>query len=157
MKPATISQLKKTLDPLPREELLDACLRLARFKVDNKELLTYLFLKADDEAAYVDEVCAEIDESLPHAKSVLKKTLRKIIRTLDKRIRHSGNKETELQVRIHFCREIVDRKIRFGQCRVSANMYLTQIKKIEKGLGKVHPDLQFDFRVQLTGLDEYVS
>lgn len=156
MKPATIGELKKALAPLPKDELLDACLRLARFKVDNKELLTYLLLKSDNEAGYVDEVCTEIDESLPHADSVHKKTLRKIIRTMDKRIRYSGNKETELQVRIHLCREIVDRNIRFGRCRVSANMYLGQIKKIEATLEKIHPDLQYDFRVQLAGCDEYV-
>ncbi|MCM2371380.1 hypothetical protein [Aporhodopirellula aestuarii] len=156
MKPATISELKKALAPLPRDELLDACVRLARFKVDNKELLTYLLLKSDDEAGYVDEVCAEISEQLPASRSIHKKTLRKIIRTMDKCIRYSGDKETELQVRIHFCRQIVERKIYFGRCRVSANMYLTQIKKIEKALEKVHPDLQFDFREQMIGLDEYV-
>ncbi len=153
MKPATISELKRALEPLRREELLDACLRLAKFKVDNKALLTYLLLKSGDEAAYVDEVCAEIDEQLPTNRIFHKKTLRKIIRTIDKCIRFSGEKETELQIRIHLCRQVIDRDLHWGQCRVSENMYLGQLKKIEKVLEKLHPDLQYDFRQQMHGLD----
>ncbi len=153
MKPATISELKRALTPLPQEELLDACLRLAKFKVDNKELLTYLLLKSGDEAGYIDDVCAEIDEQLPANRSIHKKTLRKIIRTMDKCIRYSGDQETELQIRIHFCRQIVDRNIQWGRCRVSENMYHSQLKKIDKALEKVHPDLQHDFRQQMQGLE----
>ena len=49
MKAASIADLKKELVRLEHGELLDVCLRLARFKKDNKELLTYfLFLSQDD-------------------------------------------------------------------------------------------------------------
>ena len=71
---------------------------------------------------------------------------------MDKSLRFSGDRETELQVRIHFCQRIKDKKIRFGTCRVSANMYATQLKKIEKSIDKVHPDLQFDYAQQMSGL-----
>ncbi|MFG0262639.1 MAG: hypothetical protein ACF788_09640 [Novipirellula sp. JB048] len=152
MKAATISQLKKALAELDHQELLEACLRLARFKVDNKELLTYLLMQSEDERGYADQVCAALDAQLPNATRIHKKTLRKIVRWMDKRLRYSGDKETELQVRIHFCRRFVDRQIRFGSCRVSANMYTTQLKKIDKAIEKVHPDLQFDFRQEMDGL-----
>lgn len=152
MKPATIRELKRALAPLPREELLDACLRLAKFKVDNKALLTYLLLKSGDEAGYVDEVCAEIDEQLPVNKIIHKKTLRKIIRTMEKCIRFSGDKETELHIRIHLCRQVIDRDLQWGRCRVSENMYSSQLKKIEKALEKLHPDLQYDYRQLMQGL-----
>lgn len=152
MKPATISELKRALAPLPREELLDACLRLAKFKVDNKALLTYLLLKSSDETGYIDEVCAEIDEQLPANKIIHKKTLRKIIRTMEKCIRFSGDKETELHIRIHLCRQVIDRDLQWGRCRVSENMYFAQLKKIEKALEKLHPDLQYDYRQQMDGL-----
>tara|TARA_R110002111_G_scaffold170514_3_gene236228 strand:- start:64 stop:537 length:474 start_codon:yes stop_codon:yes gene_type:complete len=153
MKAATVSELKKALVQLDHEELLDACVRLAKFKVENKELLTYLLMKSDDEQGYANELCAEIDQQLPSVKSMHKKTLRKIIRWMEKCIRFSGDKETELQVRIHLCRRFVDRGISFGRCRVSANMYASQLKKIDKALQKVHPDLQFDFRQQMDQLD----
>ncbi|TWT65355.1 hypothetical protein [Allorhodopirellula solitaria] len=152
MKPATISELKRALAPLSHDELLDACVRLAKFKVDNKLLLTYLTLKSGDEAGYVDEVCADIDEELPARGMIHKKTLRRIIRMMEKCIRFSGDKETELQIRIHFCCQISERGLQWGRCRVSENMYLAQRKKIEKALEKVHPDLQYDFRQQMQGL-----
>ena len=153
MKAASIRDLKKTLRELDHDDLFDACIRLAKHKVENKELLTYLLLKSGDEENYVDELCDEIDELLPNAGKIHKKTLRKIVRWMDKRIRYSGDKETEIKVRIHFCRRIIDKRITFGRCRVSANMYASQLKKIDIALEKLHPDLQFDYRYQLEGLD----
>lgn len=153
MKPASISELKKALAQLDEDELRDACLRLAKFKVDNKSLLTYLLMKSDNEQAYVDEVCDEIDEMFPLGSRIPKKTMRKIIRWFDKCIRYSGDKETELQIRIYFCRQFAERQISFGNCKISSNMYLGQIKKINLALEKLHPDLQFDFRQKLAGLD----
>jgi len=152
MSAATISQLKKELVMLDQDDLLDVCLRMAKFKVESKELLTYLLFKADDEAGYANDLSDEIDQLLSVPGQIHKKTLRKIVRWMDKSLRFSGNKETELQVRIHFCRRIRDKKISFGNCRVSANMYATQLKKIDKAIDKVHPDLQFDFNQQMSGL-----
>ena len=152
MKAASISQLKKELAKLDHVELLDVCVRLAKFKVESKELLTYLLTRADNEVAYATELCDEIDESLSMSGKIHKKTLRKVVRWMDKSLRFSGDKETELQVRIHFCRRIKEMRISFGTCRVSANMYATQLKKINIALEKVHPDLRFDFNQQLAGL-----
>ena len=124
MKAAKISELKKELAKLDHDELFDVCVRLAKFKVESKELLTYLLMKSDNEIGYADELCDEIDASF-NALSVSgagvkasgrihKKTLRKIVRWMDKSLRFSGDKETELQVRIHFCRQINEKRIRFG-------------------------------------------
>lgn len=114
MKAATISQLKKELAKLDEDELLDVCVRMAKFKVESKELLTYLLMKADDEPAYADELCDEIDEHLSVSGKIHKKTLRKVVRWMDKSLRFSGDKETELQVRIHFCQRIKEKRISFG-------------------------------------------
>ena len=152
MKAATISQLKTELAKLDRDDLLDVCVRLAKFKVESKELLTYLLMKAGDEIGYADDLCSEIDQHLKAPGRIHKKALRKVVRWMDKSLRFSGDKETELQVRIHFCRRIKDRKISFGNCRISANMYATQLKKIDKAIDRVHPDLQFDFNQQMSGL-----
>ncbi|WP_146403947.1 hypothetical protein [Planctomycetes bacterium CA13] len=152
MKAATISQLKKKLVKLDHDDLLDVCVRMAKFKVESKELLTYLLIKADDEIGYANDLCSEIDLHLNAPGRIHKKTLRKVVRWIDKSLRFSGNKETELQVRIHFCRRIKDKRISFGNCRVSQNMYATQRKKIDKAIDKVHPDLQFDYKQQMSGL-----
>ena len=55
MNAATISQLKKELVKLDHDDLLDICLRMAKFKVESKELLTYLLMRANDEVGYATE------------------------------------------------------------------------------------------------------
>ncbi|MCB0546499.1 MAG: hypothetical protein KDD19_02870 [Phaeodactylibacter sp.] len=45
MKAATIRELKQAMDNLSAGELVELCLRLARFKKENKELLTYLLFE----------------------------------------------------------------------------------------------------------------
>ncbi len=154
MKPATISELKQKLILLDHDDLLDACLRLARFKADNKALLTYLLLKSDDEMAYADEVCAQIDQLFAESKTMHKKTVRKIVRWYEKQIRYSGHKETELQIRIHFCRSLIRRGFDFDRCGVTRNLFNSQVRKIETAIDKVHSDLQFDFRQQMDGFHQ---
>ena len=152
MKAVTISQLRKKVVKVGQADLLDVGVRIGKFKVGRKEQLTYWWMKADDEISYANDLCSEIDQHLDTPGRIHKKTLRKVVRWMDKSLRFSGDKETELQVRIHFCRRIKDKRISFGNCRVSANMYATQLKKIDKVIDKVHPDLQFDFNQQMSGL-----
>ena len=75
MKAASIAELKKELVRLEHGELLDACLRLARFKKDNKELLTYLLFQCQDEAAFANALCAEINEQFSLTPNAHKKTI----------------------------------------------------------------------------------
>lgn len=151
VKASSIRELKKSLALMDQAQLMEVCLRLTRFKVDNKELLTYLLDYSSDEQAYAARVCDAIDELFPDTGKMHKKTLRKIVRLMNKWIRYSGDKETELQVRIHFCQQCIDRNVGLESCRVKANLHATQIKKIDKVLEQVHPDLQFDFRSQMQG------
>ena len=51
MKTASIQELKQELQATSQTKLLDLCLRLAKFKKENKELLTYLLFEAHDEEA----------------------------------------------------------------------------------------------------------
>jgi hypothetical protein len=132
MKAASIAELKKALLQLDQGELLDACLRLARFKKDNKELLTYVLFLAENEQGFANYLCGEIDEQFLTTPNAHKKTLRKTIRWMNKCLRFSGNKETELQVRAHFCRALKTSDTPFRKNKVMTNMYLGQIKKIHK-------------------------
>ncbi|MCD4730989.1 MAG: hypothetical protein K8R74_10335, partial [Bacteroidales bacterium] len=61
MKAASISQLKQELKNRSSTELLEIGLRLARFKKENKELLTYLLFEIQDEQAYIESIKKEID------------------------------------------------------------------------------------------------
>ena len=60
MKAATISEIKHELTQTNPSILIDLCLKLAKFKKDNKELLTYLLFEAHDEVAFIEQVKLEI-------------------------------------------------------------------------------------------------
>jgi len=62
MKAASIQEIKAELSETNPRDLLQICLRLAKFKKENKELLSYLLFDAHDEAAYIKQVEALIDE-----------------------------------------------------------------------------------------------
>ena len=66
MKSATVRELKTELQEKSPKEILDLCLRLSRFKKENKELLTYLLFEATDEQSYIESVKEEIDEKFEH-------------------------------------------------------------------------------------------
>ncbi|HBE66546.1 MAG TPA: hypothetical protein DDW52_00220 [Planctomycetaceae bacterium] len=152
MEAATISKLKKELALMNQAELMDAILRLARFKRDNKELLTYLLFMSHDEQAYADYLCEQIDGFYAETPTPPKKTIQKMLRWTNKCLRYSGNKETEVQVRIHFCRVLANSRVRINQSRVIENLFHNQINKIETLIEKLHEDLRFDFRQQLASL-----
>ena len=56
MKAATVVQLRRELETLDPEHLKSLCLRLARFKLENKELLTYLLFESENESYYIEGI-----------------------------------------------------------------------------------------------------
>ena len=62
MKAATVTLIKKELQHLSEAELIETCLALAKFKKENKELLSYLLFEADNEDQYICTIKEEMDE-----------------------------------------------------------------------------------------------
>jgi hypothetical protein len=156
MKAASIQELKQELSDTSPAKLKQLCLHLAKFKKENKELLTYLLFEAHDEASYIKEVKAGIDEGLtelPKATNYLnKKALRKILRIANKHIKYMGSKQAEASILIHFCKELKSSSIPFQKTTLLKNLYLQQIKKINAAISSLHEDLQYDFEQQLKDL-----
>jgi len=158
MKSATIHELKQELLTVKSAELVDLCLRLGRFKKENKELLTYLLFEANDEQGYVRGIKEEIDGyfaeiNLSHL-YFAKKTLRKIARIINKYCRYSGSKTTEVELRIYFCMQLKDSGIPIRRNPVINNLYQSQLKKINTVLASLHEDLQYDYQREVDRLRE---
>lgn len=157
MKPATVHEIKQELITLPASALAELCLRLAKFKKDNKELLTYLLFEASDQAAYVENVKKEIDlgfEELPKPNLYLtKKSLRKILRTTAKEIRYMGSPQAEVELLTYFCLKIRGSDIPIHKNAVLNNLYQQQLKKIRGVIATLHEDLQYDYLRGLKGLE----
>ncbi|WP_018344919.1 hypothetical protein [Cytophaga aurantiaca] len=156
MKAATLNELKKELTGLPAKELVEICLRLAKYKKESKELLTYLIFESDNEANYIAAIKADIDEQFELLNTsnlyVAKKGLQKIVRSISKYIKYSGIKQTEIEVLIYFCQMVKKSRIRITQNTVIENLYNRQLAKIEKALNSLHEDLQFDYQQEVEGL-----
>jgi hypothetical protein len=156
MKSATISEIKHELMVTNPTILLDLCIRLAKFKKENKELLTYLLFEANDEAAYLQQVKKEMDDQFETINFsniyFVKKTLRKILRTTAKFIRLTGSKQVEVELLLHFCKTLVKNNIPINKSAVLNNLYQFQLKKIEQVMATLHEDLQYDYLKQFNQL-----
>jgi len=155
MTASSINEIKKELNTLDQDILLALCMRMARYKKENKELLTYLLFEAHNEQAYIESIKEEITElfkNLPGNTHLLKKTLRKILRIANKQIKYSGIKQTELEVRIFFCTKMKDAHIPRQHGTVLSNLYQQQIKKINAILGKLPEDIQGDYQREVDNI-----
>jgi hypothetical protein len=69
MKVASVQEIKQELNELNKPELLALCLRLTKYKKDNKELLNFLLFNAHDIDAYINTVNEEIEEMFTEVNS----------------------------------------------------------------------------------------
>ncbi len=153
MKAATINEIKQELSVQKPAVLSELCLRLAKFKKENKELLTYLLFEAHDEAGYVLGIKKEIGDLFEEMNQThlyfAKKTLRKIVRIINKYCRYSNNKQTELELRLHFCKNLHVTEIFRHRNTIVTNIYQSQLKKVYSILTTLHEDLQYDYHKEL--------
>ncbi len=149
MKTASLHEIKKELSTLKATTLLDLCMGLAKYKKENKELLTYLLFEAHDEAAYIESVKNEIDDQFMEVPDrnlyFVRKSLRKILRMTNRQIRYSGIRQSEIEIRIHFCTCLKDSGISLGGSVAISNLYQQQLKKVKASLSKLPEDLQYDY------------
>jgi len=157
MKAATVKQIKDELKHNSSEELMNLCLRLSRFKKENKELLTYLLFESHDEASYIENIKLEIDAQFETINRdsyfYIKKSVRKILRMIKKYSRYSLKKETEVELLLYFCRSLKDFKPSIKRNVTLTNIYQRQILSIEKIISGLHEDLQYDYTLALEELE----
>lgn len=156
MRKTSVQELKQELQQLPARELTELCLRLAKFKKENKELLGYLLFESHDEASFVQSVCGQMDllfaeVNLSHV-FFAKKTLRKILRLAKTNIRYAGKDTVEIELLLHYCQGLLATGLAIREVPVLNNLFQGQIRKIESTLSRLHEDLQYDYRRRLEAL-----
>ena len=156
MKAASISDIKQELTNLQPAKLLELCLRLAKYKKDNKELLNYLLFEANDEQTYISNVKMEIEEAFAEINQsnlyFAKKSLRKILRNTAKHIRYTASKQAEVELLLYFCQTLKHSGIPLKNSTVLNNLYQFQLKKVAKVIATLHEDLQYDYLKELNQL-----
>jgi len=157
MKASSISTLKKELVTLPNSDVIDICMKLVKYKKENKELLSYLLFDANNELEYIRNIKEEIDLqfaeiNLSHL-YFAKKSIRKILKTTNKYIRYSGHKQTEAELLIHFCTKLKKSGISIQSSNSLSNLYLNQVRKIRFTISALHEDLQHDYLEEMAALN----
>ena len=114
-----------------------------------------MLFQSNDEQAFVEMVKDFISNEFESVNRFnlyfAKKTIRKILRIANKHIKHTASKDVEVQVLIHFCATMELSGIPFKKNTALANLYQSQLNKIEKVISSMHEDLQYDY---LKALDE---
>ena len=156
MKAASIQELKQELQHSSVKEITELCLRLARFKKENKELLTYLLFEAGNVEAYTESVKEFMQDAFREVNTsnlyFVKKSLRKILLQVNKYIKFTGNKQIEAVLLMHFCRLLKNAGIDIQKSTALHNIYLQQIKKIRAAIDVLHEDIQYDLTKNMNNL-----
>lgn len=156
MKAVSLKRIKTELDLLHPDRVKALCLQMAKFKKENKELLSYLLFEADNEQTYINDVKSQLDKLFKEINKsnfyFAKKTIRKILRIANKYIKYSGSKQTEVEILIHFCKAFKQSAIPLQQSTALGNIYTRQIIKINNALATLHEDLQFDYSTEIRNL-----
>jgi hypothetical protein len=161
MKAVTVKELSRELLNRSPKELRDLCLRLSRFKKENKELLTYLLFESSDEASYVESVKEELDRQLTEVNRksyyFIKKGLRAVLRNTKKYIRYSQNKKTEVDLLIWYCNRLQKFTPSVFRNQALRHLYERQVDTINEKVRLLHEDLRIDYETELELLMKFKS
>jgi hypothetical protein len=156
MKAASVVELRKELEHLDKEKLKQLCLRLSRFKLENKELLTYLLFESEDESSYIQSIKNQLDTLFldinTNSYFYVKKSVRKILRRIRKFARYSNQPETEVELLLYFCLKMQDITPSIFKNKTLTNIYNRQIESAQKKTKKLHEDLQYEYNLHIEDL-----
>ena len=157
MKAATVKELKTELILRSEKDLINICLRLSKFKKENKELLSYLLYDEGNEEGFIQDMKYEIDDQFDEINLTsyffIKKTVRKILRNVKKHIRYSQKKTTEVELLIYFCMKLKTMKPTYTRNTILVNTLIKQKEMIEKAINSLEDDLQYDYKPQFEELN----
>lgn len=157
MKFAGVQDIKKELQLLPPKKLQELCLKLAKYKKENKELLAFLLFESDDKSIFLNELRTELGEEFADLSKqnnlfYTKKGLRRILRLVNRYIKYIDDKLLALDLLIWFCGQVLEHRIPVTRSKQLENIYVRQIAKIETLIKSVHEDVQQDYTRELQAL-----
>lgn len=142
------SDIKKELQQLQNAELISLCLRLVRFKKENKELLTYLLFQAEDQDLFIQEYKEEINRQFENIKGnnfLVVKTLRKIGTLINNQVRYAGTDLVSTELLFSFCNDYIEHINYKTQYKSLRNIFFRFVEKLKTSIMKLEDDLRYDY------------
>ncbi len=152
---AKLPELKRELEGLPQPELVRICLRLAKHKIENKELLDYLLWSSDDPMAYAEAFKAEVllPFEMPFVNAYsFTKSIRKSLRLVTKYLRFTGARQGESELLLSIVERFHSTYRREYRNGALAKIMFRCLKKVATNIAKLHEDIQADFTGQYNEL-----
>ena len=160
MESPKLNAIKKELLQTPKEVLISYCLRMAKHKIENKELLHYLIFEQGDNTEYksqIKEMLKSAFEELPFSEYQAAKTLRKTLRLMNKHIKFMGDKVDEAETVAYFCELFMRTKFVKSRQASLINLLFRNLLRIQKIIPKLEEDLQFDLQKEFDALIEELT
>lgn len=148
-----LQDIKKEVQHLSAEQLSGLCLRLARYKKENKELLAYLLFEAHNEEAFIEQVKAEVGFAMSQLSShsyQAAKSVRKVLRLISKYVKFMASKPAEIELLLSFCYNYLQYINRNTSYKPMRMILIRQVQKIAANINKLHEDLRFDYTTGYT-------
>jgi hypothetical protein len=159
MRPASIQEIRNQLHHETPEALIDLILRLARFKQENKALVTYRIFDSIDEDAFVvsvQQMISEVFVGVNPAPYLAKKTIRKAIRMGNQAIKYSGIPTTEISILLCLLQEMEQAQVDISSSPVLINLAKGLFKRAKKCHDGLHEDLQFEYRTKIQDISNWL-
>ncbi len=149
MESPKLATLKKELNFLEAPELKELCLRLAKHKTENKELLHFLLFYGDKKDLYVEDVknilTSGFDDLHPSVYTATKQ-IRKVLRLANKHIKFIATKHLEAEIVSSFCEDFIKHTIATTHQKATIGILFNQLKRLQRIIAKLDDDLQFDYQ-----------
>jgi hypothetical protein len=153
MKTASIHQLKSEMLAMEPHQIIDICLKLAKFKKENKEYLDYLVWGLVDSEQYVEDLKLEISEMFQNIQAdrnfyFVKKSIRKIQRFVNRYCKYLIEKELCCELRLFYVERLIQFIQDWNYQSHAQKIVQTELGKIKAFIGKLHEDYQFDYTLR---------
>ena len=157
MEKEKIHLLKKELISRSQKELVEICLNMAKLKVENKEMLTYLLYDAENPLEYAQRVKEEINSHFAELNMhyyYATKSLRKTLRLINKYSRFTKFKQGEIELLLHFSTCFNSTIPKDSKHIPLLGLQFRSLTKAASLIQKIHEDLHYDYLLEYNAIAE---
>jgi hypothetical protein len=161
MKIASLAEIKKELQHLSQKELIEVITDLSKFSTDNKLFLYFKLYGREQPDLFAEMVQEELINDFRNGNQrnahYAKKSAQAIRRKLNKYLKFTKDKPTQIDLISFFCEMLYEYGYLMYRHPVIENLYLLQVGKVERLIGQMHEDLQFDYRDKIRELQSHLK
>lgn len=160
MTPIKLQLQKKEIAKLDVKTVADICIRLAKYKTENKEFLNYLLFYSFDNEPYINDLKFDITNTFLLYKQndyTYTKIIKSLLTRLNKHLKFIADKTREAEIIAQFCAAFINKiDVRSYNSGLIQVLY-RQFVRLQKVVLKLDEDLQFDYATDMETILAYLK